>query len=165
MLSLKQGLINEVKHEGASTRRILERVKNEHFEYKPHDKSMSKVRLATHVADMTSWIPMILESDELDLASGKLKSYQAVDNADLLAIHDKNIVAATEALDKASDEEFAKMWTLRHGDHIIFSMPKAAAIRSMAMNHVVHHRGQLSVYLRLNDVPVPGMYGPSADER
>lgn len=124
---------------------------------------MTMKTLATHVADMFYWFMPTLEADELDFAKG----YDQPDPAtteELLAILDKNVAAATAALQNVEDATFMKDWTLRNGEEIYFTMPKIGVVRAMIMNHIVHHRGQLSVYLRLNDIPVPGLYGPSADE-
>jgi len=133
-------------------------------DWKPHEKSMKLGNLAAHVADLPGWIVFTMNADELDLSKMDYKPNIATSTADLLANLDTKVDQAMAALEKASDEDFDKMWTLRNGEHVIFSMPKKVVIRSMALSHHYHHRGQLSVYLRLLDVHVPGMYGPSADE-
>ena len=162
-MAINDGLIGELKHEAATTRKMLGRIPAENFDWKPHEKSMAMGRLATHVADMFSWIPGTLEADELDFAKGYDEPKPA--NAEeLVALLDKNAAAAEESLKKTDDANFMKTWTLRNGDQILLQMPKIAVLRGMVMNHIVHHRGQLAVYLRLNDIPVPAIYGPSADE-
>ncbi len=163
-MSINQGLIAELKMEAASTRKILERVPVEKNDWKPHDKSMKLGNLANHIAELPGWITMTMGTEELDLAAMNYKPTIPTSTAELLAKLDENVNKAVAALESASDEDFGKMWTLRRGDHVIFSMPKIAVLRSMALSHHYHHRGQLSVYLRLLDVHVPGMYGPSYDE-
>jgi uncharacterized damage-inducible protein DinB len=163
-MPIGQGFINELQHEAATTRKLLERIPAEKFDWKPHEKSMSMHRLATHVADMFSWFPPTLEQDELDFAKGYDQPNPAT-TEELVALLDKNVEAAIESLKKMDDDaSFMKNWTLRNGEQIFFEMPKVAVSRTFIMNHIMHHRGQLSVYLRLNDIPVPAMYGPSADE-
>jgi len=163
-MSHNKGLIAELKMEAAATRKMLEHVPTDKNDWKPHEKSMKLGNLAAHVADLPGWIVFTMNADELDLSKMDYKPNIATSTADLLANLDTKVDQAMAALEKASDEDFDKMWTLRNGEHVIFSMPKKVVIRSMALSHHYHHRGQLSVYLRLLDVHVPGMYGPSADE-
>ena len=163
-MSHNKGLIAELKMEAAATRKMLEHVPTDKNDWKPHEKSMKLGNLAAHVADLPVWIVFTMNADELDLSKMDYKPNIATSTADLLANLDTKVDQAMAALEKASDEDFDKMWTLRNGEHVIFSMPKKVVIRSMALSHHYHHRGQLSVYLRLLDVHVPGMYGPSADE-
>ena len=120
--------------------------------------------LANHVADLPSWISMIMTTDELDLATMNYKPVIPTSTEELTGKLDSNVSKAMAELENAGDEEFEKNWTLRRGDHVMFTMPKKVVLRSFSYSHMIHHRGQLSVYLRLLDVPVPGMYGPSADE-
>lgn len=160
----KHELIAEIKHEAAATRKVLERVPMENPDWVPHEKSMKISRLANHVADLFSWITIPLTSDELDFSIPRPPLYVAT-TEELLVKFDKFVAEALAAVEEHLEAEQNNMWTLRNGEHIIFSMPKATTIRTMAMNHLIHHRGQLTVYLRLNDVAVPGLYGPSADER
>jgi uncharacterized damage-inducible protein DinB len=162
-MAINEAYIGELQHEAATTRKLLERIPTDKFDWKPHEKSMSMNRLATHVADMFSWYAPTLEQDELDFSKG-YEEPKPANTEELVAIFDKNVAAATESLKKTGDADFMKDWTLRNGEQIYFTMPKAGVIRSFIMNHIVHHRGQLSVYLRLNDIPVPAIYGPSADE-
>jgi uncharacterized damage-inducible protein DinB len=161
---ISQSFLPELQHEAASCRKMLERVPLEKYSWKPHDKSMTLGRLATHVAELPSWITMTINTDELDFSKFDYKPFEAKSTEELLRHFDENVERAAAALKDVDDATMMKNWTLRNGDHIIFTMPKVATIRSMAMNHMIHHRGQLSVYLRLAGVPVPGMYGPSADE-
>jgi uncharacterized damage-inducible protein DinB len=166
-MSLNKSILAELKMEAANTRKMLERVPISNAEWAPHTKSAKIGRLATHVADTPAWVTAILSADEFNIGKDKFGSGVAAASStdELLAIHDNAIAGANQSLENATDEDFEKLWTLRAGDHVVFTLPKKAAIRTLALNHFIHHRGQLSVYLRLNDVPVPGMYGPSADER
>jgi uncharacterized damage-inducible protein DinB len=161
---IRQALIKEIEHEGAQTKKILERVPVDKFNWKPHEKSREIGALAIHVAQLPSWTSRALSTSEFDMATMKRQTPEIKIADDLVKISEDNIQKAIEDLQKASDEEIMTMWTFKRGGHVIFTLPRAAVIRSMAMNHLIHHRGQLSVYLRLLDIPVPGMYGPSADE-
>lgn len=162
--NIATGILGELEHEIATTRKCLERVPENLFDYKPHEKSMTMIRLATHVAEMVNWITVTCTSDELDFAGGDYKPFEAKSNAELLEYLDKNAAEALEALKNTSDEDMQKPWSLKNGETTYFTMPKIATLRTFCLNHVWHHRGQLTVYLRLNDIPVPSIYGPSADE-
>ncbi len=161
---IKQAMLNEIEHEGAQTKRMLERVPIDKFHWKPHDKSREIGQLAVHVAQIPAWTSRILAATDFDMRNFKREIPEIKTADDLVKLSEVNIQKAVEDLQKAVDEELFAMWTFRRGDQVVFSLPRAAAIRSMAMNHLVHHRGQLSVYLRLLNIPVPGMYGASADE-
>jgi len=163
-MSYNKGLIAELQMEAALTKKMLERVPVDKNDWKPHEKSMKMGRLATHVAELPGWIAMTMGTDELNLATMDYKPVMPNTTEELIANLDTNVNNAIVALENAKDEDFDKMWTLRNGEHVIFAMPKKAVIRSMGYSHHYHHRGQLSVYLRLLDIPVPGMYGPSADD-
>jgi uncharacterized damage-inducible protein DinB len=163
-MALNQVLIAELQHEAANTQKMLERVPAEHMEWQPHTKSMSLTKLATHIAELPGWITMTLTTNELDLGASAYRPELAKNAADLVDKHSKNVAEAEAALSNATDEQLAEPWTLRQGDHVVFTLPKAAVIRSAVMNHMIHHRGQLSVFLRLLDVPLPGIYGPTRDE-
>ncbi len=165
MSPMIQGLLSELNNEAASTRRMLERVPLEKGGFRPHEKSFEMGRLAAHVAELPGWIAVTLKADQLDFSDGSYTSPKPQTSEELLQVFDENVAKAKEALTEANPEDLMKPWTLRSGEHVIFTMPKAAVIRTFAMNHMIHHRGQLSVYLRLNDVPLPGVYGPSADEK
>lgn len=151
----------------ANTRKTLERVPEDKFDWQPHEKSMTMGRLAIHLAEMPSWAVHTIEKDSLDIAPPGGEPYQPpkVDSRkDILEMFDKNIADARAAIAGVSDEELMKSWSLLHSGNTILTMPKIAVIRTLVLNHNVHHRAQLGVYLRLNDVPVPAIYGPSADE-
>lgn len=162
---MNRALIAELQMESASSRKMLERVPTDRNDWAPHEKSMKLGRLSTHVAELPGWVAFTIQADELDFLNMDYKPVTNPTSEELVALHDLNVKNAIEALEGASNEDLEKPWTLRRGEHIIFTMPKKVVIRSMAFNHMVHHRGQLSVYLRLLDVPVPGMYGPSFDEK
>lgn len=163
-MSICGPLAAELQQEAKTTRRILERVPEASFGWKPHEKSMTLGRLAAHVAELPELILPALGQDELDFASGDFKPFVPQTTAELLEKFDRNIAAAAEALQQQPDERMGEKWRLRSGDHVLFEMPREMVVRFVGLNHVIHHRGQLSVYLRLLDVPLPSIYGPSADE-
>ena len=156
--------IAEMEHEAKVAREVLSRIPPEKFDWKPHEKSMSFGKLASHVAEMFGWTPPTLQQPELDFAKMDYKPFEPASTDDLLEYMDKNVAEAIDALRNTTDEQFLETWTMRNGETVYFSMPKMAVMRSFVMNHIIHHRGQLSVYLRLNDIAVPSIYGPSADE-
>ena len=162
--NIASALIAEMEQEAAVTRKCLERVPAEKFDWKPHEKSMTFIRLASHVAEMFGWTPPTLEHPELDFAKMDYKPAELKTTEELVEMLDKNVSEALACLKSTSDETFMEDWTMRNGEQVYFTMPKIAVMRSFVMNHIVHHRGQLTVYLRLNDIPVPALYGPSADE-
>lgn len=162
-MAIKDALLPEFDHEMATARKVIERVPEDKFSYKPHEKSMTMGGLASHIADMPTWAVVGIAQDSLDMASG-FKPFQAASSTELVAAFDKNVALARNAIAGASDETLMKSWSLKNGDTTLMTMPKIAVVRSFVMNHIIHHRGQLSVYLRLNNVPVPSIYGPSADE-
>lgn len=163
-MSIAQSLLPEFDMEMASTRTTLARLPEDKLDWTPDPKSMPLGRLAAHVAEMPGWAVLTLKQDGLDFAEGGYVPAVATSAADAVRILDENVKAAREAIASTTDEEFMKPWTLRAGDQIFFTMPKIAVLRGMVMNHTIHHRGQLTVYYRLNGVPVPALYGPSADE-
>lgn len=166
-MSLCDVLLPEFDQEMATTRRALERVPDDKFSYKPHEKSMTMGRLAIHLGEIPAWTSETLYKDELDMAPVGGPAYVPPSFAttkELLAFFDKNVAVGREALAKTSDDIAKGTWSLLAGGQTLFTMPKMDVIRTWVLNHSVHHRGQLSVYLRLNEVPVPSIYGPSADE-
>ena len=165
---IRDALLPEFDQEMANTRKTLERCPEDKFGWKPHPKSFSMVALATHIANMTGWAVDTIAKDSFDVAPPGAPSYKeqlVTSRPELLALFDKNAAAARAALAGASDEHLAKTWSLLAGGETLLSMPRIACIRSFVINHTIHHRGRLTVYLRLNDVPVPAIYGPSADEQ
>ena len=162
--SISNSLIAELENEAKTTRSVLERIPADKFDWKPHEKSMTFGRLASHVAEMHGWTKPTVEQPELDFAKMDYKPFEPKTTEELVKHFEKNYNEAIEALKGASDEIWFEPWSLRNGEQIYLTMPKVVIMRSLVLNHIVHHRGQLSVYLRLNDIPVPSMYGPSADE-
>jgi uncharacterized damage-inducible protein DinB len=162
--NIAMALIAEMEHEAAVTRTCLERIPAEKFDWKPHEKSMSFGRLASHVAEMFAWTPSTMDHAELDFSKMDYKPFEPSTTEELVEFLDKNVAEAIATLKSSADDRFMENWTMRNGETVYFTMPKVAVMRSFIMNHIVHHRGQLSVYLRLNDIAVPSIYGPSADE-
>lgn len=162
---IAQSMLGEFDHEMASTRKVLERVPEDKPAFTPHPKSMGMARLAGHVAELLDWLTTTLGTDELDFGAGGYQPFAPATRAELLARFDAGVAAARQALASASDERMMGNWTLKNGNTVYFTMPRVAVIRSMVLNHMIHHRAQLGVYLRISDVPVPGMYGPSADDK
>ena len=163
-MSLNQPFISELENESKSTQKVLERVPIEKSDWRPHEKSMPLGRLATHVAELTGWIGSTLGADELDFSKIEYKPRIAKSTDELLEIFRENRDKGLEFLRKTSDEEMMKNWTLRDGEKIFLTLPKIVVVRSFAFNHLYHHRGQLTVFLRLLNVPLPNVYGPTADE-
>ena len=166
-MALKDALLPEFDHEMGTTRRVLERTPGDKLAWKPHEKSMSLGELAAHLANIPYWMDAILQNTVFDIAAAgpdtRPRMPESVDW--VLGDFDTKVKAARSGLASTGDAEMLTPWTFKHGDQEIFTMPRIAAIRSFVMNHSIHHRGQLSVYLRLNNVPVPPMYGPTADEQ
>jgi uncharacterized damage-inducible protein DinB len=162
---MRDAFIAELKYESSLTQKMLERVPLENKEWKPHEKSYTLGRLATHVAEIPQWVSRIITIDDFDFLVQGFSRHTAESKDELMSIFQEKLNKAIADLEIMSDKDFDKTWILRSGDQVIRNMPKKVAIRGMGFSHLIHHRGQLSVYLRLLDVPVPGMYGPSADER
>jgi uncharacterized damage-inducible protein DinB len=163
-MSIAQSLLPEFDQEMANTRKVLERVPEDKLGYKPDPKSMTMGRLAGHVAEMPGWGAVTVNTPALDFSKGEYQPLEMTSRAQILAAFDKIVVEARAAIAGASDAHLMEPWTLQNGSAVLFTMPRIAVLRSMVMNHTIHHRAQLTVYFRLNGVPVPGMYGPSADE-
>jgi uncharacterized damage-inducible protein DinB len=163
-MSIAQMLLPEFDQEMANTRKMLERVPDGKFDYKPHDKSMTLGRLAAHTAEIPSYASATLRVEQMNF-TGDEKPFTPATRKELLEAFDKYVKESREMLSKASDEDLMKIWTLSFKGQQIFSMPRAAVLRVMVMSHLIHHRAQLGVYLRMNNVEIPGMYGPSADEK
>jgi uncharacterized damage-inducible protein DinB len=165
-MSAIHSLIAELKQEAANSRKLLERVPMEKRDWKPHEKSMSIGRLATHIAETIHWISVILGAERFDIAANPAPvRHVAADTDELLRILNHNLEQAVRSLSAATTDDLEKDWIMMRGDQEIMRSPKIAAIRGWGISHQIHHRGQLSVFLRLLNVPVPGVYGPSADER
>jgi uncharacterized damage-inducible protein DinB len=166
-MAIRDSLLPEFDHEMATTRRVLDRVPEAEFAWKPHEKSMSLGQLAGHIANIPFWCSLTLERVVLDLdsiADGARPPLPASREA-LLQEFDRRVSAARALLSTQTDAELLAAWTLKKGQEEFFTLPRISAIRSFVMNHLIHHRGQLTVYLRLRNVPVPPIYGPTADEQ
>lgn len=166
-MAIKDILLPEYDHEMAVTRRTLERVPVEDFSWKPHDRSFALGALATHLANIPTWAHTVLENTVFDLADtpvGSRKTVPLVSREEVLQRFDKNVAEGRRLLDGQSDAQLLAMWTFKNAGETVFTLPRIAALRNFVLNHNVHHRAQLGVYLRLRNVPVPAMYGPSADE-
>jgi uncharacterized damage-inducible protein DinB len=166
-MKISDALLPEFDQEMAGTRKCLERCPEDKFQFTPHPKSFKMISLATHIVNMLGWTVDIVEKDSFDVAPVGAPPYKeepATSVQDLLEKFDKAAAAARAAIAGASDEHLMAMWSLLQGGETVMSLPRIVCIRSFVMNHTVHHRAQLCVYLRMNDVPVPALYGPSADE-
>jgi len=163
-MALHEPLLKEFKAEGMLTRKMLERVPFDITDWTPHEKSMTIQRLSSHIAELPIWMTRILHAEEFDFLGQRTERFFARDSAELLQKFEEMHADASRALQSASDEQLNFMWTLRRGEQIFFTRSRMIMIRNFVFSHIIHHRGQLSVYLRLNNIPVPGMYGPSADE-
>jgi uncharacterized damage-inducible protein DinB len=166
-MPIRDALLPEFDQEMTNTRKTLERVPDDKLGWKPHTKSMSMGHLATHIANMIGWTSDTMNKDSFDISPPGAPPYKEVPAAsrtELLSKFDQNVASARSALAGANDEAFLANWSLKAAGNTLFTMPRIACVRSFVMNHVIHHRAQLGVYLRLNDIPVPALYGPSADE-
>ena len=161
-MSIANTLLPEFDNEMATTRKLLERVPSDKGRWKPHERSFSLGHLAQLIANMPGWVTQTLRHTELDLQGFRGYSYETT--VTLLGEFDRNVSEARAAIASAGDDDFMVPWSLKHADRVLFTMPRAAVTR-MHLSHLIHHRGQLSVYLRLNEVPLPPIYGPTADER
>lgn len=167
-MPLADALAAELQHEARVTRSLIARVPDDKASWKPHTKSMSLGELAIHLANIESYGVAVATKPELNfqqLDGSGITNVKWSSRDEALQIFDRNVEAALRAVSALPDPRLREPWTLRFGDHVVFTLPRVAAWRSFVMSHQIHHRGQLSVYLRLNDVPVPPIYGPSADER
>ena len=166
-MKLRETLLPEFDHEMANTRRTLERIPEDKLSWKPHEKSTTMGGLATHLANIPAWAVNTINDNSFDLTppgAPPTRIRPVNSRAEVLEMFDQNVAAARAAVAASSDEHLLKPWSLLSGGRTIFTLPRIAVVRSMVMSHTIHHRAQLGVYLRLNDVPVPAVYGPSADE-
>jgi len=162
-MTLAELFLPEFDQEIAKTRTMLERVPEDRFDYAPHAKSMKLGRLASHLAEMPQWLSVTVTTEGLE-PTPEMKGFSASSRQQLLDELDTRTIAAREHLVKATDEDLAITWTFKWQGNVIFALPRHVVIRSMVLSHMIHHRAQLGVYLRLLDIPIPGAYGPSADE-
>ena len=165
-MAIKDALLPEFDHEMGATRRVLERVPAADLAWKPHEKSFSLGQLASHVSNLPNWMSMTFDADSLDLATigDDARPKQPTEVGPILQWFDDKVKAARAKLDAQTDQTMLSPWTLKQAGQTLFTMPKVAVVRSFVMNHMIHHRGQLTVYLRLRNVPLPALYGPTADE-
>jgi uncharacterized damage-inducible protein DinB len=162
-MAVKDALLAEYDHEMGTTRRLLDRIPDDKLAWKPHEKSRALGELASHLGNIPNWASLILNASSFDLAEAPPDAAPKTTRADILALFDDSTKKTRELMDK-SDADYTAPWSLKRGGQDMFSMPRIAAFRSFVLNHTIHHRGQLSVYLRLNEIPVPPIYGPTADE-
>jgi uncharacterized damage-inducible protein DinB len=160
---ISEMLLPEFDQEMQNTRKMLERIPDDKFDYKPHEKSMTLGRLAGHVAEFPSWAVHTLAMEVLEMQPGQ-QAYEPKSKQEVLAKFDKDLAEARERIAAASDEDFQKIWKFIYAGKEIIALPRREVMRGMVLNHMIHHRAQLGVYLRLNEIEIPGMYGPSADE-
>lgn len=166
-MSFSKTILPEFDHEMASTRKTLERVPDDKFDWKPHEKSMTLRALSSHVANIAGWTASTFDGDELDVQPEGAEPYsepEAKSTKELLEMFEKNVASARAALEAATDESWQGKWSLKMAGKTFFTLPRTQVIRGFILSHLIHHRAQLGVYLRLLDVPVPAIYGPSADE-
>jgi uncharacterized damage-inducible protein DinB len=163
-MSQIDALINEFEHEAQTTRKHLERLPEDELGWRPHEKSFTAGALASHIVDCVRWSDSILTTDELDMDPATYKPYDAASVPDLLKTFDDEVAKCGQLLKSVTDEMLTQPWTVKVNGQSFFTKPKSAAFRDIVLSHLIHHRGQFSVYLRLLNVPVPGSYGPSADE-
>jgi len=161
---VKQLIVGDALHELNVTRRILERLPEEHMAWQPHSKSMTLGGLATHLINLLNWQIAILLQPEFDLSAVPVRREALQRREEVLEEFDANVAKLEKLLAESDEDALGQEWTLRNGDYIIQRQPRALALRTFGLSHMVHHRAQLGVYLRLLDIPVPGLYGPSADE-
>jgi len=163
-MKISDAFLPEFDHEVGTTRKLLERVPEDKWDWTPHEKSMKLGRLACHVAELTQFATSIAKSDSMDFAKGEYIVIDAAGRAQLLEAFDQAAAGARAAIAGSSDEDLMKPWSLLMNGKPLMTMSKAGVLRTAMLNHLIHHRGQLSVYLRLTNTPVPSIYGPSADE-
>lgn len=163
-MKLIDSLITEFDHEAETTRKHLERLPNDQLDWRPHEKSFTAGGLAGHITEMFGWTVAIFTQDGIDFDPKTYKPYQPTSVADLLKTFDDNVAKSKQAMAGATEDTLDQPWSFKMSGRVMFERPRAAVFRDVALSHVIHHRGQLSVYLRLLDIPVPGSYGPSADE-
>ena len=166
-MSYAETLLSEFDQEMPNTRKVLERIPDDNLDWKPHPKSHTIGWNANHVADILNWLVLALTRPSLDVAPPDGPKYEfpvLTSRKAILDLFDRNVAAARKAITEAKDEDMGQPWTLSRAGQVFFTMPRSAVVRGTVLNHLIHHRAHLCVYLRLNDVPVPGMYGPSGDE-
>ena len=164
-MTISEIFLAELRQEAEGTRRLLERVPDDKLSWRPHEKSFHLGRLAGHIAEIPGWVAPTLHQPQLDMADWDAKPFDPASRAELMEGFERQLADAIAAFEKPIDNaSYGEPWSLLQDGQAFFTMPKSAVIRAFVLNHIVHHRGQLTVYLRENDVPLPSIYGPSADE-
>lgn len=163
-MSIAKNLSMELQQQAANTRKILERIPNDKLTWKPHEKSMAIGRLGMHIAELPNTIVRAIETKSFDFAATPFKPVFPNTTAEITETFEKNLVKAVEALEKFPDDQLSVIWRATRGEQLVWEMPRSEVIRNV-LNHIIHHRGQLTVFLRLLDVPIPKTFGPTADER
>jgi uncharacterized damage-inducible protein DinB len=166
-MTYAETVLPEFDQEMANTRKVLERISDDKLDWQAHPKSHTIGWNANHLADLPNWLVEAVTKPSLDIApigGEPYKFAKLTSRQEILGVFDRNVATARKAIAEVKDEEMGKMWSLLNGGVTIFTMPRSAVVRSVVLNHIIHHRAILCVYLRLNDIPVPGMYGPSGDE-
>ncbi len=163
-MNFSEFLMPEFQHEMASTRKMLEAIPEDNFDYQSNEKAMNMAQLANHIAEIPTWVRYTFLYPELDFSTFTYtpKDFRTV--KDLIAFFDENVADATKLLSEVSNETLSENWTMKNGEIVYFTMPKMSVYRMFVMNHTIHHRGQMSAYIRAVGAIVPGMYGPTADE-
>lgn len=164
-MPINETLLAELEREAANTKKILEKIPTEHLDWKPHEKSYKMGALAGHIAEIPSWLDLMLNANELDFATMNYTPPAIKESSDIMKLFEENLAKAKEVLKNATDEKFNGKWRMRHGEQIFFELPRQEVIRTWVFSHIVHHRAQLGVYLRLLNIPLPTIYGPTADEQ
>lgn len=162
-MSMIEMFKKELEQESITTRKMLERIPNDKYDWQPHPKSMTIRQLATHIAELPTWVPMVLHTEELDFATAPYEPKAIADTAELMPYFEESLKQGFSGLVPEHEAKMNDMWVLRSGDDIYSKSTKAEFLR-VTMNQITHHRAQMGVYLRLLDIPIPGSYGPSADE-
>jgi uncharacterized damage-inducible protein DinB len=162
-MAITDALLPEYDHEMGTARKLLERLPDDRLGWKPHEKSMALGRLATHIAELPGWATSIIETSEFNMEPGRYTPQALGSRAAVLDLFDTNCAAARAKIAAKSDGELMSPWSFKSNGQLLFTLPKVGVLRTWLLNHVIHHRGQLSVYLRLQNVPLPNIYGPSAD--
>jgi uncharacterized damage-inducible protein DinB len=162
-MNLIDAIVMELSQEAATTRRLLERIPAQHLTWKPHERSMTMGRLSTHIAEIPGWVSTILDKDGFDIGASNYTPQTAGTVAEVLSMFDKNVPMAEAAIRRQTLDRLSATWRLTKQGQVLLEMPRMGVIRTLLLNHLIHHRGQLSVYLRLKDVPLPSIYGPTAD--
>jgi len=163
-MNIIDSLIMEFTHEMGNTRKLLERAPEDKFDWTPHEKSMTLGKLASHIAELPTWVLATISMDEL-VIEPDYKPFLGATSAEVLSTFDEAVAAAQECMPGTTNEHLMATWKLKMGGEVMFEMPRIVVLRSFVLNHTIHHRGQFEVYLRMQDVPLPSIYGPSADEQ